>query len=124
MTATKSARAADPVALRNAWLAGLGLASIARRETGHAAQAAARAACRMLSDAGTLAGDARDIARGIAITLRERAEPLVSEVVARAGAGIAPVLGGITRVVQRLAPRPAATARKSAPRRRTATARR
>jgi hypothetical protein len=65
---------------RHVWLAALGALSIARREAGAGAEAALAAAQRARQDAQRIAADARDVARGIAMTAEERLQPALSRV--------------------------------------------
>ena len=118
MAASHSFRAADPFAPRNLWLAGLGLAAIARRETGIAARTAIATGCRLRGNAVALATDVRDIARGGVLTLRERIEPTAAAFGAQAQAQLAPVLARLQRAGATQAARK--PARKAAPRKRTA----
>ena len=125
MAASHSFRAADPFAPRNLWLAGLGLAAVARRETGNAVRAAVTTGCRLRGDAVALAGDVRDIARGGMLTLRERIEPALAACGAQAQAQWAPLLAGLEDMVagRHVVRTPQSTrktpARKAAARKRT-----
>ncbi|TWT18535.1 hypothetical protein FQY83_14245 [Luteimonas marina] len=119
----------EPFAPRNLWLAALGLAAITRREAGNAATSALTTAGFLGQRLAGFAGDARDVARGGAFTLRERIEPAVGGFSAEVEARLAPVLeklglatpGG--RAPRKPARRPAAkrpaaarrTTRKAAP---------
>ncbi|WP_149193956.1 hypothetical protein [Luteimonas suaedae] len=92
MAASKTANfSADPN-LRHAWLASLGLISVARREAGNAVANAAATADRLQRHAVGYAVDALDIARGGAITLREQVEPKIAGFGAEVEARLAPVL--------------------------------
>lgn len=128
----------EPFAPRNLWLAALGLAAITRREAGNAATSALATADLLSQRLAGFAGDARDVARGGAFTLRERIEPAVGGFSAEVEARLAPVLDKLGlattrgRAPRKPARRPAAkrpdarrTARKAttAPKRKARTAR-
>lgn len=66
---------------RHVWLAALGVAAVARREAATAAAIARGEWPRLRADAARFAMDARDVARGIALTVQEQAAPRL----ARAG---------------------------------------
>ncbi|TDK26221.1 hypothetical protein E2F46_06385 [Luteimonas aestuarii] len=104
MAASQSSRAADPFALRNLWLAGLGLAGIARRASGRVARGAIDGACRLRSDTVGLATDTRDVARGIALTIAERAQPLAAARIARAKGALNAVLAQAACLTPRRVP--------------------
>lgn len=129
MATRKTSSASEPLAPRHLWLAGLGLAAVARREARDAACAALTTAGTLRERAGTLAGDAAAIARGGALTLREKIGPALGEFGAAIEARFAPLLDriGVARPAAVRAPRkarrPAAKApaarrqpRKAAPR--------
>lgn len=93
MAARKNTRTSlEPFAPRNLWLAALGLAAITRREAGNAATSALATAGLVGQRLAGFAGDARDVARGGAFTLRERIEPAVGGFSAEVEARLAPVL--------------------------------
>ena len=114
MATRKTIPASEPIAPRQLWLAGLGLAAVARREAGNAACAALASANAWRDRAATFAGDARDVVRGGALSLREKIEPALDDLAASVEARIAPLLdrAGIARPVTaraaRKAHRPAA----------------
>ena len=99
MAIRKTTPASEPIAPRQLWLAGLGLAAVARREAGNAACAALASANAWRDRAAAFAGDARDVARGGALTLREQIEPALGGLAATVEARIAPLLdrAGIAR---------------------------
>lgn len=70
-SAPRVAQHASRTTPRHVWLAALGLMAVARREAPAAIGIAAARADRLRRSAFGLAGDARDIARGVAITLQE-----------------------------------------------------
>lgn len=70
-SAPRVAQYATRTTPRHLWLAALGLMAVARREMPVAIGSAAARADRLRQGAFGLAGDARDIARGVAITLQE-----------------------------------------------------
>ncbi len=115
MAASQSIHGADPSIARNLWLAGPGLASVARREAGSTARNAETGACRLRGNAIALAGDARDVARGLALTARERIQPLADKIVGQ----VVSASAGIGSLAESVRTRPAASARKPAPRKRT-----
>lgn len=78
---------------RHVWLAVLGAVAVARRETLAGAEAAIDAAARLRSDACSFAVDARDVARGAAMTIGEQFEPALARASGEFEARIAPVLG-------------------------------
>jgi hypothetical protein len=77
---------------RHLWLAALGAVAVARREARTALGIALDEAARFGRQAAQFAGDARDVARGMALTLSERAEPQVGRFSADIEARLAPVL--------------------------------
>ncbi|HVI57614.1 MAG TPA: hypothetical protein VM619_01900 [Luteimonas sp.] len=74
--------------LRHVWLASLGALVVARREVRYAVGEMDKVRER----AAQLAGDAALVARGGALALRERAEPVVGRVGAQLEQGLAPML--------------------------------
>lgn len=98
---------------RHVWLAALGALSVARREARTGAQAALATALRARQDAQRFAADARDVARGIAMTAEERLRPVLSRVEEEVEAHIAAALS-------RFGTPPRASARRNAARRRRA----
>lgn len=125
MAASRTSPATDLPGARKLLLAGLGLAVVVRREAGKLARAAVDNGRRSRRDAVAMAGDARDLARGIGLTLIERIEPVASTCTVQAGAVVAPVLARLGLSLPGDAQAPAAHARKPAPRnkRRQATTR-
>ncbi len=107
MATRKTSSASAPLAPRHLWLAGLGLAAVARREARDAACAALTTAGTLGERAATLAGDAAAVARGGALTLREKIEPALGELGAAVEARFAPLLGriGMARPAAVRAPR-------------------
>ena len=113
MNNKRSGNAIDPRDPRNLRLAGLGLAAITRREAGTVVAnvgARAQAACGQLA---SLAVDARDVASGGLLTVREVLEPRLAAAGAEAWGRIAPLLAGAGVPVAGKAP--AKTARRRAP---------
>ena len=76
-TSSRGTRAADhrDTTPRHLWLAALGALAVAGRRARAAAAAAAANATGLGRDLRRTAGDARDIARGAAMTVGERLEP-------------------------------------------------
>jgi hypothetical protein len=70
-SARRKATHATRTTPRHMWLAALGLVAVARREAPTAIGSAAAQADRLRQSAFGLARDARDITRGVAITLQE-----------------------------------------------------
>lgn len=117
MAASKTATLSADPNLRHAWLASLGLASVARREAGNAFASAAATADRLQRRAAGYAVDALDIARGGAITLREQVEPRIAGIGAEIQARLAPVLGKLgIAAPQPRKPAVRKAARRAAPR--------
>jgi hypothetical protein len=124
MAASRTSPATDLRGSRKLLLAGIGLAVVVRREAGKLARATVDNGRRIRRDAVAMAGDARDLARGIGLTLIERSEPVVSACAAQAGAVVVPVLARFGLSLPGDAQAPAAPTRKPAPReRRQATSR-
>lgn len=96
---------------RHVWLAALGLAAVARREAATAASIAREELPRLGGQALRLAGDARDVARGIALTVQERVGPELG----RVGDALQARIDALYRSV---AARPAASRTRRAPARR------
>ncbi len=92
MATRKTTPTPEPIVPRQLWLAGLGLAAVARREAGDAACSALAAANAWRDRAAVFAGDARDVVRGGALTLREKIEPALEGLAATVEARIAPLL--------------------------------
>jgi hypothetical protein len=88
----KSSHRGSEITLRHAWLAALGAFAVARREAVTAADIAIEETTSLRKRILALAGDASLIARGGAITLREKIEPVVARFSADLEARIAPVL--------------------------------
>jgi hypothetical protein len=78
--------------LRHVWLASLGALVVARREVRGAVAGAIGEADKVRGRAAQLAGDAALVARGGALVLRERAEPVVGLIGAQLEQGLAPML--------------------------------
>lgn len=97
---------------RHLWLAALGAVAVARRETLAGAEAAFDAAVRLRDEAGSFARDARDVARGAAMTMGEKVEPVLSRIGNEIETRVAPLLGRFG--IQRPARRAARTSRKTA----------
>ena len=97
---------------RHVWLAALGAVAVLRREARAGAESALAAAQRAGCDARRLAGDARDVARGIAMTAEERLQPTLSQARAEVEARIAAVLSRLDATA-RGAAKPRATARRT-----------
>lgn len=107
--------------LRQLWLAGLGAAAIARRETLNAANDASARIDALKRQAAKLVGDAQDNVRGGIASVREQGEVRVGQFSAEVEARLAPVL-----VKLGLKPKPVARGRRTAKKpakatRRTAT---
>ena len=92
MATRKTIPASEPIAPRQLWLAGVGLAAVARREAGNAACAALASANAWRDRVATFAGDARDVVRGGALSLREKIEPALDGLAASVEARVAPLL--------------------------------
>ncbi|MBC7989286.1 MAG: hypothetical protein H7Y19_06860 [Luteimonas sp.] len=88
----KSSHRGSEITLRHAWLAALGAFAVARREAVTAADIAMEETTSLRKRILAVAGDAGLIARGGAITLREKIEPVVARFSAEFEARIAPVL--------------------------------
>lgn len=114
----KSSHRGSEITLRHAWLAALGAFAVARREALTAAEIAIEETTSLRTRVLALAGDASLIARGGAITLREKIEPAVARFSAEFEARIAPVLDklGVPPNATR-APRKARATKKSSSRR-------
>ncbi len=80
---------------RHLWLAALGVAAVARREAATAAAIAREELPRLRDDALRFAGDARDVARGIALTAQERLGSGVERIAGEAQVRLSPVLARI-----------------------------
>lgn len=104
----RSTAKAPETSLRHLWLAGLGAAAIARRESlGAGRQALARIAS-LRQRALRLAGEVQGNACGGIASIREQGEARVGRFNAEVEARLAPVLAGLG-----LKPKPAARARKA-----------
>ena len=77
---------------RHLWLAALGAVAVARREARTALGIALDEAGRFGRQAAQFVGDALNLARGVAMTLGEKAEPQVGRFSADIEARLAPVL--------------------------------
>lgn len=99
MATRNNTTVSEPLSPRHLWLAWLGLAAVTRREAGNAACAALASANAWRDRAATFAGDARDVVRGGALTLREQIEPALDGLAATVEARLAPLLdrAGIVR---------------------------
>ena len=91
----KSSHRGSETTPRHAWLAALGLFVVARREAVTAVDIAFEEAIKLRKRAVGFGADARAIARGGAITLREQVEPVIAQVGASIEARLAPVFGPI-----------------------------
>jgi hypothetical protein len=78
--------------LRHVWLAALGAVSTAQRRALETLELAAGQAMQLREQAADLSRDARDVARGVAMTAEERVEPLLRRAMDAAEAGLAPLL--------------------------------
>ena len=130
MATRKTTPVSEMLAPRHLWLAGLGLAAVARREAGNAACAALASANAWRGRASSFAGDASSVVRGGALTLREKIEPVLGGLGDAIEARFSPLFIGIGIVgpgaarAPRKSRRPAAkkaaaarrTPRKAAPR--------
>lgn len=96
MATRTTTTASQPMTPRHLWLAGLGLAAVARREARDAASTALATATTLRERAASVAGDATDIARGAALTLREKIEPALGGLGEAVEARFAPLLTGIS----------------------------
>ena len=108
---------------RHMWLAALGVAAVARRETATAAAIAREELPRLRDGALRFAGDARDVARGLALTAQERFGSDVERIVDDLRTRLAPVLArsglrvratGVRRAPAKRIARRAAAGRKQA----------
>ena len=77
---------------RHLWLAALGAIAVTRREAGAALDIVLEETGKLRRQASQFAGEARDLARGIAMTLGETLEPQVGRFSAGVEARLAPVL--------------------------------
>ena len=107
MATRKTTPASEPIAPRHLWLAGLGLAAVARREAGNAACTALTAANDLRTRATTLAADTGAVVRGSLLTLREKIEPALGELGEAVEARFSPLFVGIgiVRPTAKRAPR-------------------
>ena len=118
----KSSHRGSEITLRHAWLAALGAFAVARREALTAAEIAIEETTSLRTRVLALAGDASLIARGGAITLREKIEPAVARFSAEFEARIAPVLDKLgvppnaTRTPRKARTTKKASSRRAAPR--------
>jgi hypothetical protein len=104
---------------RHLWLAALGAIAVARREAGTALEIVLEETGKLRRQATQFAGDARDLARGVAMTLGEKAEPQVGRFSAEVEARLAPVLDKLgVQVAGRKPARKARTAVKKPSQRR------
>ena len=97
MATRKTTPASEPIAPRHLWLAGLGLAAVARREAGNAACTALTAANDLRTRATTLAADTGAVVRGSLLTLRQKIEPALGELGEAVEARFSPLFVGIGR---------------------------
>ena len=104
---------------RHLWLAALGAISVARREAGTALEIVLEEAGTLRRQATQFAGDARDLARGVAMTLGENVEPQVGRFSAEVEARLAPVLDklGVRAAGPRPGPKPRTATKKPGQRR-------
>lgn len=130
MATPKTTAASEPIAPRHLWLAGLGLAVVARREVRSAACKALTAAGALRDRSATAVADAVAIARGAALTLREKIEPALGELGEAVEARFPPLFAGLgvprpqaaraphkrRRPAAKKTPSPRRTPRKAAPR--------
>ena len=118
----KSSHRGSEITLRHAWLAALGAFAVARREALTAAEIAIEETSSLRTRLLALAGDASLIARGGAITLREKIEPAVARFGAEFETRIAPVLDKLgvppngTRTPRKGRTTKKASSRRAAPR--------
>ena len=103
MVAKKNSRSAKQTTLRYVWLASLGTMAVARREVRMAAEIAVDESGKLRERALRLAGDAKAIARGGLMTVREQVEPILGELSAEVDARLAPLLDklGIRKQVRK-----------------------
>ena len=92
MVNAKKSRQDSEINLRHVWLASLGAFAVGRREVRSAAAGAVDRVGRLAEGAYGIAVDARDIARGGLLTVREQAEPKLVGLGAEIGTRLAPVL--------------------------------
>ena len=91
-TKKKTPSKAQETNLRHAWLAGLGLVAIARRETLNAANEATARIAALKQQAGKLADEAQSNVRDGIACAREQGEARVGQFSAEVEARLAPVL--------------------------------
>ena len=91
-TKKKTPSKAQETSLRHAWLAGLGLVAIARRETLNAANEATARIAALKQQAGKLADEAQSNVRDGIACAREQGEARVGQFSAEVEARLAPVL--------------------------------
>ena len=91
-TKKKTPSKAQETNLRHAWLAGLGLVAIARRETLNAANEATTRIAALKQQAGKLADEAQSNVRDGIACAREQGEARVGQFSAEVEARLAPVL--------------------------------
>jgi hypothetical protein len=124
MAIGKSSPKGRQTSLRHVWLASLGALAVARREVRGAVAGVAVGTDRAREGAVRLAGDALLVARGGALALRERVEPVAGRIGAQLEQGVAPALerlGLMAPPVRRAQPR--RQARKQAAKKTKATPR-
>lgn len=92
MVAKKNSRASKETTLRHVWLASLGAIAVARREARTAVEIAVDETGKLRQRAIGFAADARAVARGGLLTVREQVEPKVEQFSAEVEARLAPVL--------------------------------
>ena len=95
MATRKTTSAPEPITPRHLWLAGLGLAAVARREARNAACTALASADALRDRAAAFAVDAGNVARGGALALREKIEPALGELGEAVEARFSPLFVGL-----------------------------
>lgn len=112
MVVRKQSRQGSELNLRHVWLASLGAVVVGRREMRAAADKAVDRAGRLGGLVYGIAIDARDVARGGLLTLREQLEPKLGSLGAEVQVRLAPVLGRLAGTPK--AARPVRKGRKPA----------
>jgi len=115
----KSNRPSSELTPRYAWLAALGAFAVARREAFIAADIVVEETVRLRRQLGAFGEDASAIARGGAITLREKIEPVLAQLSAGVEARLGPVLDrlGLPRLAERAPHKPRKATKKTSGRR-------
>ncbi|MEL1264278.1 hypothetical protein [Pseudoxanthomonas putridarboris] len=124
MPVKKKSRAKTPEpTLRHVWLAGLGLAAVARREAITAANDAAARVVALRRQAGKLASDTQANVLGGIASVREQGEARVGQFSAEVEARLAPVLSklGLKPARKTAKPRARKVAKKAPAKRARAT---